>query len=82
VANASAFADVQPGSGKLPALVYGTAPKSVRNGTPLAVVVNGKVGAVVRASAADEAGRRFGALITDESLFREGANEVAILRLE
>jgi hypothetical protein len=82
VANASAFADVQPGSGTLPALVYGTVPKSVRNGTPLAVVVNGKVGAVVRANAADEAGRRFGALITDESLFRAGANEVAILRLE
>ncbi|GIF71970.1 hypothetical protein Asi02nite_14880 [Asanoa siamensis] len=76
--NASAFADVTPGTGRLPALVYGELPATVRDGTPLAIAVNGRIGAVTQATWADKQGRRFAALVTDEGLFVAGANTVAV----
>ncbi|MEJ3747648.1 sulfatase-like hydrolase/transferase [Actinomycetes bacterium KLBMP 9797] len=81
VVNRDAFAAVDPASGTLPALVTGTVAKSVSDGTALAVAVNGRIGAVVRVNPPDEAGRRFGALLTDETLFRAGANELALYEI-
>ncbi|MDG4826529.1 sulfatase-like hydrolase/transferase [Asanoa sp. WMMD1127] len=76
--NASAFADVAPDTGVLPALVYGELPGAVRDGTPLAIAINGRIGAVTQATWADKQGRRFAALVPDEGLFRPGSNDVAV----
>jgi hypothetical protein len=79
VANADAFGEVDPASGTIPALVWGTVPSSIKDGTLLAVAVNGRVGAVTQVTEPDGAGLRFAALVTDESLFRTGANNVSVL---
>ncbi|GAA1889219.1 hypothetical protein GCM10009687_67200 [Asanoa iriomotensis] len=76
--NASAFADVAPETGVLPALVYGDLPSTVRDGTPLAIAVNGTIGAVTQATWADKQGRRFAALVQDEGLFVPGTNSVDV----
>lgn len=81
VGNKGAFGAVEPASGTLPALVYGTVPKSVRDGTPLAIAVNGRIGAVVRAAPVDSGGRRFAGLVTDESMFQAGANRVELFEV-
>ena len=78
VDDADAFADVEPETGTLPALVYGELPSKIRNGTPIAIAVNGKIGAVTQATWADKKGRRFGALVPDETLFVPGANTLTI----
>jgi hypothetical protein len=82
VSNADDFRAVDPSSGTVPALVYGTVPSSVPAGTLLAVAVNGRVAAVTQVGKADKEGHRFGALITDESVFRTGENQVDVIRLE
>ena len=81
VANAGEFADVDPSGGQVPALVYGKLPASVRDGTPLAIAVNGRIAATTQATWADKKGRRFAALVTDESVFRAGANDLAVYEI-
>ncbi|GLY24350.1 hypothetical protein Misp04_40820 [Micromonospora sp. NBRC 101691] len=78
VANLDAFRAVDPAAGRLPALVWGTVPDRVPDGTLLAVSVNGRVGAVVPVVPPDPGGRRFAALLTDDALFRAGANRLDV----
>jgi hypothetical protein len=78
----AAFADVDPSSRFLPALVRGYI---AGTGMPLsfdvAVAVNGVVRAVTRTSAWDPADRYFAALVPAES-FERGANTLEVLALE
>lgn len=78
VANLTDFDRIDPDSGQLPALVYGSVSDSVPTGTVLAIAVNGRIGAVVPVVAPDPGGRRFGGLVPDESLFVPGGNRVEI----
>jgi hypothetical protein len=78
VDNLAAFADVRPADGTVPALVYGTVPEGTPVGAPLAIAVNGRVGAVVPVVAAADGGRRFAGLVADEELFRTGGNELEL----
>ncbi|MET7806884.1 sulfatase-like hydrolase/transferase [Micromonospora chersina] len=82
VADLAAFRDVDPAHGELPALVWGTVPASVPDGTRLAVAVNGTVGAVVPVVRPDPGGRRFAALLPDDRLFAAGSNRLDIYRVE
>ncbi|SNT59219.1 Arylsulfatase A [Asanoa hainanensis] len=79
--NASAYADVAPDTGRLPALVYGHLPSTIRDGTPLAIAVNGRIGVTTQATWADKQGRRFAALVSDEGLFKPGANTVELYEI-
>ncbi|OKI61271.1 sulfatase-like hydrolase/transferase [Micromonospora sp. CB01531] len=81
VANLAAFRAVDPANGDLPALVWGTLPASVPNGTKLAVAVNGTIGAVVPVVPPDKGGRRFAALLPDDRLFAAGTNRLDIYRV-
>ncbi|WP_442933743.1 sulfatase-like hydrolase/transferase [Micromonospora sp. CPCC 205556] len=81
VANLAAFRAVDPATGDLPALVWGTVPAEVPDGTTLAVAVNGTVGAVVPVVPRDRGGRRFAALLADDHLFRAGANRLDLYRV-
>ncbi|MFV2011379.1 MULTISPECIES: sulfatase-like hydrolase/transferase [unclassified Micromonospora] len=81
ISNADSYTDVDPASGNLPALAYGELPDRVTTGAPLAVAVNGRIATVVPAMAPDAEGRRFAALITDESLWRPGDNRVEIFEV-
>ncbi|WP_436837770.1 sulfatase-like hydrolase/transferase [Micromonospora chersina] len=82
VANLAAFRDVDPAHGELPALVWGTVPASVPDGTRLAVAVNGTVGAVVPVVRPDPGGRRFAALLPDDRLFAAGPNRLDLYRVD
>ncbi|MEU4371699.1 sulfatase-like hydrolase/transferase [Micromonospora chersina] len=82
VANLAAFRDVDPAHGELPALVWGTVPASVPDGTRLAVAVNGTVGAVVPVVRPDPGGRRFAALLPDDRLFAAGSNRLDLYRVD
>ncbi|MGB2570019.1 sulfatase-like hydrolase/transferase [Micromonospora citrea] len=81
VANLDAFRAVDPAAGELPALVWGTVPDEVPDGTPLAVAVNGTVAAVVPVVRRDEGGRRFAALLADDHLFSAGVNRLDLYRV-
>ncbi|WP_245719165.1 sulfatase-like hydrolase/transferase [Micromonospora rhizosphaerae] len=81
VANLDAFRAVDPAHGELPALVWGTLPASVPDGTMLAVAVNGTIGAVVPVVPRDEGGRRFAALLPDDRLFTAGANRLDVYQV-
>ncbi|MBF9127872.1 sulfatase-like hydrolase/transferase [Plantactinospora sp. S1510] len=81
VRNRTDFDQIEQAGGRLPALVYGTVPNSVRNGTLLAVAVNGRIGAVAPVVSPDPGGQRFAALLPDESLFRPGRNEVQVYQV-
>ncbi|WP_433342498.1 sulfatase-like hydrolase/transferase [Micromonospora sp. CA-111912] len=81
VADLAAFRAVDPDAGELPALVWGTVGASVRDGTLLAVAVNGRIGAVVPVVPADAGGRRFAALLSDDRLFRAGVNRLDVYRV-
>lgn len=81
VADLDAFRSVDPAGGELPALVCGTVPPSVPDGTRLAVAVNGSVGAVVPVVPPDGGGRRFAAFLPDDRLFTAGANRLDIYRI-
>ncbi|MFJ6198915.1 sulfatase-like hydrolase/transferase [Micromonospora sp. NPDC092111] len=81
VANLAAFGDVDPAAGELPALVWGTVPRQVLDGTLLAVAVNGRVGAVVPVVPEDKGGRRFAAFLPDDHLFRAGGNRLDVYRV-
>ena len=78
VANLADYRDVRPDSGSLPALAYGTLPKSVRPGTPVAIAVNGTIGAVVLAVPDQTGTIRTVGLITDESFFVPGPNRLEL----
>jgi hypothetical protein len=80
LANVADYLDVDPAAGEVPALVHGTLPEAVPTGAPLAIAVNGVIGAVVRA-AEDDGTRRFAGLVTDETLFRPGGNQVALYQV-
>ncbi|MEU4482661.1 sulfatase-like hydrolase/transferase [Micromonospora sp. NPDC023966] len=82
VGDLAAFRDVDPAHGQLPALVWGTVPASVPDGTRLAVAVNGTVGAVVPVVPPDHGGRRFAALLPDDRLFAAGANRLDLYRVD
>ncbi|MEU9743240.1 sulfatase-like hydrolase/transferase [Micromonospora chersina] len=82
VADLAAFRDVDPAHGELPALVWGTVPASVPDGTRLAVAVNGTIGAVVPVVRPDPGGRRFAALLPDDRLFAAGSNRLDLYRVE
>lgn len=81
VANRAAFRAVDPAGGTLPALVWGTVPDRLPDGTSLAVAVNGRIAAVTRVVRPDEGGRRFAVLLTDDRLFRPGTNRLDIYRI-
>ncbi|RKF22802.1 sulfatase [Micromonospora globbae] len=81
VANLAAFRAVDPARGELPALVWGTVPASVPDGTRLAVAVNGTVGAVVPVVRPDKGGRRFAAFLPDDRLFTAGPNRLELYRV-
>ncbi|PZG14051.1 sulfatase, partial [Micromonospora craterilacus] len=76
VGGLDAFRAVDPDEGRLPAMIWGTVPDRVADGTSLAVAVNGTVAAVVPVVAADPGGRRFAALLADDRLFHAGANRL------
>ncbi|WP_422751889.1 sulfatase-like hydrolase/transferase [Micromonospora sp. WMMD708] len=82
VAHLGAFDHVDPAAGELPALVWGTVPREVPDGTLLAVAVNGRIGAVVPVVPPDKGGRRFAAFLPDDHLFRAGANRLDIYRVD
>ena len=75
VENIDAFDDVDPEL--VPALVHGTLPGRVPEGTPLAIAVNGEIGAVVPVISG-EGGRRFAGLVEDPSGFRSGGNQLEL----
>ncbi|TDC51199.1 sulfatase [Micromonospora sp. KC207] len=81
VGDLAAFRAVDPDAGGLPALVWGTVPASVRDGTLLAVAVNGRIGAVVPVVPPDAGGRRFAAFLPDDRLFRAGANRLDLYQI-
>ncbi|MEV4202985.1 sulfatase-like hydrolase/transferase [Micromonospora globbae] len=81
VADLAAFRDIDPDAGALPALVWGTVPDDVPDGTLLAVAVNGRVGAVVPVVPPDPGGRRFAALIADDRLFHAGENRLDVYQI-
>jgi hypothetical protein len=78
VANLADFASVDPGSGTVPALVHGSVPGSVPAGAPLAIAVNGRIGAVVPV----QPGGRFAGMLPDPAMFRAGENSLEILRVD
>lgn len=81
VTNLADFRDVRPDSGALPALVHGTLPSTVRPGTPVAIALNGRIGAVVLA-VPDQVGTiRFVGLVPDESFFVPGANQLELFEI-
>ncbi|MFI9638918.1 sulfatase-like hydrolase/transferase [Micromonospora sp. NPDC051925] len=81
VADLAAFDHVDPAAGELPALVWGTVPRQVPDGTLLAVAVNGRIGAVVPVVPKDQGGRRFAAFLPDDHLFRAGSNRLDVYRV-
>ncbi|MFG1777997.1 sulfatase-like hydrolase/transferase [Micromonospora sp. NPDC049048] len=81
VADLAAFGAVDPDAGRLPAAVWGDVPEEVPDGTPLAIAVNGRVGAVVPVVPRDAGGRRFAALLADDRLFHAGANRLDVYRV-
>jgi hypothetical protein len=50
----------------------------VPEGTPLAIAVNGRVGAVVPVVAGADGGHRFAGLVEDSGLFTAGENELEL----
>ncbi|MGW0435949.1 sulfatase-like hydrolase/transferase [Micromonospora sp. NPDC003197] len=78
VANLAALRGVDPAEGKLPALLHGTVPATVPDGTRLVIAVNGRIGAVVPVVAPDSGGRRFAALVSDDALFNPGVNRLEL----
>lgn len=78
VENLDLFRDVRPDTGTIPALVYGTVPASIPDGTLLAIAVNGRIGAVAPVVAGTT---RFAGLVADENLFVTGANRLEVFEV-
>ncbi|WP_435871052.1 sulfatase-like hydrolase/transferase [Micromonospora musae] len=81
VADLAGFRAIDPDTGTLPALIWGTVPEGVPDGTLLAVAVNGRVGAVVPVVPPDPGGRRFAALLADDQLFHAGQNRLDVYQI-
>ena len=81
VANLADFRDASPHAGAIPALVYGSVPASVPAGTPLAIAVNGRIGAVVPVLRVSGKVPRFAGLVADDTLFQPGANSLEIFEV-
>jgi hypothetical protein len=81
VDNAEFFRDVRPDAGSVPALVYGTVPAEVADGTLLAVAVNGRIGAVLPVARAAPGSPRFAGLVVDENLFVTGTNRLDLFEV-
>lgn len=81
VADLAAFRTADPAHGRLPAIIWGSVPDRVPDGALLAVVVNGRVAAVVPVVAPDPGGRRFAVLLADDRLFQAGENKLDIYRI-
>jgi hypothetical protein len=77
VDNVESFDDVRPQDGTLPALVHAAVLGTVPEGTPVAIAVNGRIGAVVPVVAGTSGGRIAG-LVQDEALFRPGENRLEL----
>jgi hypothetical protein len=77
VGNEADFEDVDLDSGIVPALVHGTVPDRVPEGTPVAIAVNGRIGAVVPV-VAEDGQRQFVGLVEDTSRFVAGANRLEL----
>ena len=75
-----AFAGVARASGVLPVYVTGSLGRGVRIGQPLAVAINGRVGAVGRAYT--WGGRRRFSMLVPPSSLRPGANSVDVLAVQ
>jgi len=82
VDNIEFYRDVRPDSGAIPALVYGSVPAEVPDGTMLAVAVNGRIGAVMPVVPAVAGSPRFAGLVADESLFATGANSLELFEVK
>jgi hypothetical protein len=78
VDNLESFRDVRPDAGTIPALVYGSVPASVPDGTLLAIAVNGKIGAVAPVVGGAP---RFAGLVPDGNLFVSGANKLELFEV-
>ncbi|HEU4425068.1 MAG TPA: sulfatase, partial [Pilimelia sp.] len=81
VTNREDFRSASPHAGSIPALVYGSLPDSVRVGTPLAIAVNGQIGAVVPALPQVGEVPRFAGLVADPTLFQPGGNLVELFEI-
>ena len=81
VTNRADFRDASPHAGAIPALVYGSVPASVPAGTPLAIAVNGRIGAVVPVLRVSGKVPRFAGLVADDTLFQPGANSLEIFEV-
>lgn len=71
-----------PSRGTVHALVYGSLPDTVKAGSLVAIVVNGKIGAVVPALEAKPKLPRFAGIVADPTLFSNGGNEVELYQVE
>jgi arylsulfatase A-like enzyme len=78
VKNAGKFDDVELDTRIVPALVHGTVPEEVPAGTPVAIALNGVIGAVVPVVESGDDGRRFAGLIADPDLFVDGENRLEL----
>ncbi|MGH3680083.1 MAG: sulfatase-like hydrolase/transferase, partial [Natronosporangium sp.] len=78
VEDADRFEEVDLDTGIVPALVQGTVPDRVPEGTPLAIAVNGRIGAVVPVIAGEDGQRRFVGLVEDAELFVAGRNDLEL----
>jgi sulfatase-like protein len=78
VENADSFEDVDLDSGVVPGLVHGTLPEAVPVNTPLAIAVNGRIGAMVPVVDGPEGRHRFAGLVEDPDLFVAGENRLEL----
>jgi hypothetical protein len=76
--DADVFKNVDPASGRVPALVRGSL-RDVRADEPLAIAVNGVIGATAPAYADGDTVKFAG--MVDGARFRPGSNDVAIYRI-
>jgi hypothetical protein len=77
IPDAASFEDVDPRGGVVPALVHGTMPPEVPEGTPLVIAVNGRIGAVVPVVAGDGE-LRFAGWVENSRLFLPGDNRLEL----
>jgi hypothetical protein len=82
VKNLEEFSKVDPASGEVPALVVGEPPAAVGAGSLLALALNGRIGAVAEvAPEGKDQALRFAGILPGE-LFKKGANQLEVLRIE
>jgi hypothetical protein len=82
VGNLDEFRSRDRAAGTVPAMVWGDLPSSAPAGQTVAIAVNGTIGAVVPVLPEERQTPRFAGLVTDESLFRAGANRLEIFLVD